>query len=607
MFRGTVTAALLYLSTIGVAQAETIQIWCGNDLFKVDTTRNTLERAGRLNRISWIFDGEWIRMTFASGTDRLAFSSKNGYVIQNGKQINAGCKFTNPEALTRIKIAHTANLRLEFITLAEPKRKLVQDLMSLNGYYKSTIDGLWGTGTEKALVNYKDYVEGITGRRYQIETPIGASQYLQAVIQLSYEGEECDGCEEAMTAGPSFDCDKATTLDERAICAAPTLAELDNILNVAFRQVLQNRGQQTAQIVGRLHLDRRRQCGANAICIEKVQRDAIRRLIALGAQVTVTLDASAQTASAKVSEASKPKPVVYIKHEEANYILASIEQFAAESPGELTIDFVINLDSLRQAAKGAWSDQKAKQFEAGLKGIGATPALANRISSVRADFVREQTERQTRASAALKEKLGKLKAWVLNNATSENALNIAQFLKRSEEVLSRDNYEEILRTTERADLFLTMVAPKEQTTLVEAPTAAEAPTEESVEKPEIRVTFTIYEAQTTLGDAFEQYSAQKGQILLPVRLVFRPEKDTTLLTPSDLHIELGTDAGARYMVNELATLSLAAQQGISPATDMAAWAPGDEIFLVFEIPRLNAVPKTVHMNSDRFKFKITQE
>ena len=607
MFRGTVTAALLYLSTIGVAQAETIQIWCGNDLFKVDTTRNTLERAGRLNRISWIFDGEWIRMTFASGTDRLAFSSKNGYVIQNGKQINAGCKFTNPEALTRIKIAHTANLRLEFITLAEPKRKLVQDLMSLNGYYKSTIDGLWGTGTEKALVNYKDYVEGITGRRYQIETPIGASQYLQAVIQLSYEGEECDGCEEAMTAGPSFDCDKATTLDERAICAAPTLAELDNILNVAFRQVLQNRGQQTAQIVGRLHLDRRRQCGANAICIEKVQRDAIRRLIALGAQVTVTLDASAQTASAKVSEASKPKPVVYIKHEEANYILASIEQFAAESPGELTIDFVINLDSLRQAAKGAWSDQKAKQFEAGLKGIGATPALANRISSVRADFVREQTERQTRASAALKEKLGKLKAWVLNNATSENALNIAQFLKRSEEVLSRDNYEEILRTTERADLFLTMVAPKEQTTLVEAPTAAEAPTEESVEKPEIRVTFTIYEAQTTLGDAFEQYSAQKGQILLPVRLVFRPEKDTTLLTPSDLHIELGTDAGARYMVNELATLSLAAQQGISPATDMAAWAPGDEIFLVFEIPRLNAAPKTVHMNSDRFKFKITQE
>ena len=94
---------------------------------------------------------------------------------------------------------------------------------------------------------------------------------------------------------------------------------------------------------------------------------------------------------------------------------------------------------------------------------------------------------------------------------------------------------------------------------------------------------------------------------MPVRLVFRSGKDATSLTPSDLHIELGTDAGARYMVNKLATLSLAAQQGISPATDMAAWAPGDEIFLVFEIPRLNAVPKTVHINSDSFKFKITQE
>jgi len=156
VFRGTFTAALLYLSGLGVAHAEAINIWCGNDRFKVDTARNTLETAGRLNRISWIFDGEWIRLTFANGTDRLAFSSKNGYVIQNGKQIDAGCRFTNPEALARIEIAPTANLRLKFIALPEPDGKLVQELMSLSGYYNSTIDGLWGSGTEDALFRYKD-------------------------------------------------------------------------------------------------------------------------------------------------------------------------------------------------------------------------------------------------------------------------------------------------------------------------------------------------------------------------------------------------------------------------------------------------------------------
>jgi hypothetical protein len=612
VFRGTVTAALLYLSTLGVAQAETIQIRCGKDLFKVDTTRSTLETAGRLNRISWIFDGEWIRLTFANGKDRLAFSSKNGYVLQNGKQINASCRFLNPEALARIKVAPTANLRVEFIALAEPNRKLIQGQMSLNGYYNSTIDGLWGTGTEEALVNYKGYVEGITGQRYQLETPFGASQYLQAVIQLSYEdgeGDECDGCEETMTVGPSFDCNKSTTLDERAICANPTLAELDVILNVAFRQVVQNRGQQAAKIVSRLHLDQRRQCGADTKCIEKVQRDAISRLIALGAQVTVTPNARAETAPNKVPDTAKPEPVVYIKRDEADYILASIEQFAIESPGELTIDFVINLDSLRQAAKGAWSDRKAQQFEAALKEISATPAIANRISSARADFAREQTEGRTRASAALNEKLGKLKVWVLNNAISENAPEIAQFLKRGEEVLLQGNYEEILPTTERADLFLKMVEPKEQdqTAAVETSATAAAQAEESGEKPEIRVKVATYEAQSTLGDAFEQYSAQKGQILLPVRLVFQPGKDATSINPSDLKIELGTETGARYPVNELATLSLAAQQGVSPSTEMTVWAPGDEVFLVFEIPRLNAIPKMVHINSDVFEFKLIQE
>ena len=385
--------------------------------------------------------------------------------------------------------------------------------------------------------------------------------------------------------------------------------DLDNILNVGFQQVVQNSGQQTAQIVARRHLDNRRQCRANEACIEKVQRVAIKRLIALGAKVSLPPNASAQTAAAKEPEVPKPPQVVYFKQDEANYVLDSIRQFATESPSELTVDFVINFDRLRQASTGVWSDRKAQQFEAVLTEIDAMPALAERISSARASFAREQTERQARAIATLDEKLSALKTWVLNNAISEYAPDIAQFLKRGEEVLSRDNYEEILLTTERADQFLVLIAPKEpaQTAAVETQAAAAALAEDTVNNPEIRVTFAFLEAQSTMGDAFEQYLAPKGQILLPVRLVFRPGQDAALLTPSQLDIEIGIETGARYPVNVPATLALAAQLGIPPAIDMPAWALGEQILLVFEIPRLNAVPKTVYIRSDGFEFKPIRE
>lgn len=638
MFRRTVAVALLYLSGLGVAQAETINIWCGNDRFKVDTERNTFEAQGRPNSISWVFDGEWLRLTFANGTDRLAFSSKNGYAIQNGKQIDADCNFINPEALSRIKIAPTANLRLGFIALPAPNRKLIQELMSEEGYYNSTIDGLWGTGTEDALVRYQEYVESMTGEKYQIDTPFGASRYLQAVLELPYhEGQECDGCDQtlseqsayveqlrrieqamvdnteraaARTSRPSFDCGKATTPDERAICASPTLAELDKILNEAFGQVVQNRGQETAQIVARLHLDRRGQCGPNETCIEKVQREAINRFIALGAQVIVSQDGSAQIADATGREALNPEPVAYIQQAEADYILAAIKKFATESPGELNVDFVINLNLLRELTSNAWSDRKAQQFEALLMEIGVTPTLADKISSARADFVREQTELQERSIVILDEKLGELEKWVLNNAISDYAPEIAQFLKRGEGLLLQGNYEEILRTTERADHFLALIASKEPDNSAKADilAAAEVPAAENVEAPEISVIFDFYEAETTLGDAFEQYSAQKGQVLLPVRLAFVPTKDTASISPSELRIELATETGARYPVNEPATIALAAQLGISSAaTNMATWVPGEEILLVFEIPQLNTVPKSVHIESEGFRFKPTRE
>ncbi|MDA9789669.1 LysM peptidoglycan-binding domain-containing protein [Amylibacter sp.] len=91
--------------------------------------------------------------------------------------------------------------------------------------------------------------------------------------------------EEKMASGPSFDCRRATTPGERSICENPTLVELENVVSDAFEQVKKNTGENTARILERLYLESRRQCGVNGICIEKVQREAINRFIALGAEV----------------------------------------------------------------------------------------------------------------------------------------------------------------------------------------------------------------------------------------------------------------------------------------------------------------------------------
>ena len=609
MLRSTFAALLLCIFSLGASQAEIIRIRCSNDFFNVDTVRNTLERQGRTTSISWTYDGEWIRLTFASGAEKLAFSSKTGYVIQNGNQIDARCEFRNPEALANINVTPTANLRLAFIALPEDSRKVIQELMSLDKFYSSSVDGLWGSGTEAALMRYKTYVEDLTGQQYLIQSPFGAAQFLEAIMAFTYEGDECDGCENQASYQPSFNCAQASTLDERAICASPKLMELDNIVNAGFRQVTLNKGQNAAQIVARLHLERRKQCGSDQTCIEKVQRTAITRFIVLGAKINLPLSISSETKSASMQpEAAKPPPIVYIQKDEADYIFAAIKRFATENANELTVDFVINLDRLRQSLSGTWGPSKATAFESLLAEMGSGPLSAQRIASARSSFAEKQTIKKANASADLASKLSTLKSWVLINATSEHAPEIAQYLKQREEVSAKDDFEGILQASKRADDFLAVIAQKESVPLVaEGSETAKQPVEASASKALVRVAFTFMDQQETLGDAFDQYSAPKGQILVPVRFVFHPEAEETLLSPMQLSIEISTETDARYQINEPATLALAAQLGVPAPISKPVWLPGEPVTLVFEIPRINAIPKGVYVAGDGLEFKLKQE
>ena len=57
-------------------------------------------------------------------------------------------------SLTLPTLSKANEAKSAFQSLGECERKFVQDFLKAEGYYKSSIDGLWGKGTEKAIVRY---------------------------------------------------------------------------------------------------------------------------------------------------------------------------------------------------------------------------------------------------------------------------------------------------------------------------------------------------------------------------------------------------------------------------------------------------------------------
>ena len=103
----------------------------------------------------------------------------------------------------------------------------------------------------------------------------------------------------AFAAGPSFDCDKAKTADEIAICNSKLLSELDSIAAFAYEEVQDTSGKEEARSVAREAMAARSECGGDADCIMGVQVDLLRRFQELGADVEIPDYA---TASAQAGE-----------------------------------------------------------------------------------------------------------------------------------------------------------------------------------------------------------------------------------------------------------------------------------------------------------------
>src|SRR5271166_3661388 len=91
---------------------------------------------------------------------------------------------------------------------------------------------------------------------------------------VSAYGLSCVSWHPAAAQSPSFDCNRARLPDEIAICRTPELAELDNIIAVAYAYLKSTRGRGYADQVGIPFWRLRQACQYDTDCIREVQDEA---------------------------------------------------------------------------------------------------------------------------------------------------------------------------------------------------------------------------------------------------------------------------------------------------------------------------------------------
>ena len=91
------------------------------------------------------------------------------------------------------------------------------------------------------------------------------------------------GATDALAAGPSFQCDTATSPNELAICASDTLSLMDSIANRDFQFVRHSIGKRKANQLNRPLISAREACGSDERCIFNTQYSAIKAFEKYGA------------------------------------------------------------------------------------------------------------------------------------------------------------------------------------------------------------------------------------------------------------------------------------------------------------------------------------
>ncbi|SET48239.1 peptidoglycan-binding protein [Oceanicella actignis] len=189
----------------------------------------------------------------------------------------------------------------------------IQAQLAELGYDPGPVDGAMGPRTRRAIIAFqRDNGLARTG---------AANKATAAAVQTAYNLASRAGKPSAGAAalGPSFDCTRAATLSERAICADPRLAARDLELTRLYGDAIAGAGAARAGALRaeqQAWLTRRDRCGADASCIGMRMEERIATLAAtagVGAQASRPGGASstaltARGASAVGSDANAEQP-----------------------------------------------------------------------------------------------------------------------------------------------------------------------------------------------------------------------------------------------------------------------------------------------------------
>jgi uncharacterized protein len=129
----------------------------------------------------------------------------------------------------------------------------------------------------KSLKNTKRFHDVLPSFRISRFSTLIFLVMLQNILTSQYSAE---------AGQPSFDCSRASKLDEIAICNDAYLSQLDNIANEGYQYLRSTMGARQANSIDMPIIRKRQNCGSDKECIKFIQMEAINLFRGYGAPIS---------------------------------------------------------------------------------------------------------------------------------------------------------------------------------------------------------------------------------------------------------------------------------------------------------------------------------
>ncbi|MCX8227135.1 MAG: peptidoglycan-binding protein, partial [Sulfitobacter sp.] len=151
------------------------------------------------------------------------------------------------------------------VQYAQGNVREIQNMLAQLGYDPGPLDGAMGRKTATAIRSFEaDRGLSPTGR---------PSRQIQSALTEQVQSGAVAPNRSRIVSQPSFDCARASTPTESAICSSSTLADLDRAMARAYRDALATgKSPSGTKRDQRDWIARRNACGASQVCLETTMR-----------------------------------------------------------------------------------------------------------------------------------------------------------------------------------------------------------------------------------------------------------------------------------------------------------------------------------------------